>query len=183
LEAAPDGSYQELIVADICEYRGNGSYQLAICQSLLEHVKDTEQALQGIASLLASGGRAVIFVPCRNAWYARINMLLPERLKRAVLFALFPKARGRQGFPAYYNRCTPKEFIAMATLQGLVVAHVQSYYCSSYFSFFTPLHIFWRIVTLGLRRIYGDQVAETFVMVLDRPATSQSSLHEHFQVQ
>ena len=89
LSAAPDGLYDRTAAADITKYRGQGDADLVICQALLEHVHDTGRALEAIASILKPGGRALIFVPSRNAVYARLNLLLPENLKRRILFAFF----------------------------------------------------------------------------------------------
>ncbi len=69
-----------------------------ICQALLEHVPSTERAFRAIGSLLKPGGLALIFAPSRNAVFARLNLLLPQRLKRAILFAVFPESRYRDGY-------------------------------------------------------------------------------------
>jgi 2-polyprenyl-6-hydroxyphenyl methylase/3-demethylubiquinone-9 3-methyltransferase len=108
-----------------------------------------------------------IFVPSRNAVFARLNLLLPEPIKRFILFRIFPhKASGHEGFKAYYDRCTPRDFKAMAFRHGFKVDLERFYFTSSYFSFFTPLYVLWRLWLLMFHRIAGDQAAETFVMVL-----------------
>ena len=67
LARAPAGTYDETICADITEYEGKGQADLVICQAVLEHVANTEQALRSIASCLKRGGVALLFVPSRNA--------------------------------------------------------------------------------------------------------------------
>jgi SAM-dependent methyltransferase len=68
-----------------------------VCQALLEHVSDVNGAFESIASILRPGGQAVIFVRSRNAVFARINLVLPEKFKRWILFQVFPQAIGDGG--------------------------------------------------------------------------------------
>lgn len=171
LAAAPVGSYDKCIVTDLAEFRGDGTGDLVICQSTLEHVRDVEGALLGISSALRIGGMAAIFTPCRNATFARLNVLLPQRLKERVLFSIFPeKADGHDGFPAFYDRCTPKELAKLAEASGLKVMDTQLYWRSSYFSFFFPAYLLWRIWTVFARCILGQQYCETFSIVLEKVA-------------
>ncbi len=166
LRAAPLGAYDEAICADVCEYSGHADADLVICQALLEHVRSVDKAFRGIASVLKPGGRAAIFVPCRNAIYARINLILPEALKRALLFAIFPGMRRDHGFPAFYDQCTPSKLERIARRHGLVTEHRRIYFESSYFRFFFPLHALWRIWVALFRFIAQDEAAETVSLVM-----------------
>ncbi len=166
LEAAPAGAYDRVAPADITAYQGAGDADLVICQALLEHVRDTDGALRAIASILKPGGRALIFVPSRNAVYARLNLLLPQEFKRRILFAVFPGMRRDHGFKAFYDRCTPAGFDGMSRRHGMVTDDRRVYFQSEYFQFFFPLHALWRIWTLLFRWIAGAQAAETFTLIL-----------------
>jgi SAM-dependent methyltransferase len=169
LARAPAGSYEETIVADVTKYRGKGDADVVICQALLEHVVDVRQALFTIGTLLRPGGVALIFVPSRNAVFARLNLLLPERLKRWLLFTLFPESRAVQGFRSYYNQCTPGDFRRIVGQQGLKIVEERLYYESAYFTFLLPLHILWRIWVLTFYAFARDQAAETFSMAIRLP--------------
>jgi 2-polyprenyl-6-hydroxyphenyl methylase/3-demethylubiquinone-9 3-methyltransferase len=158
-----------MIVADITKYRGNGDADLVICQALLEHVVDVGEALFAIASLLKPGGIALIFVPSRNALFARLNLVLPESLKRRLLFTLFPESRLGQGFRSYYNQCTPRDFRRILEQRGLKIVEERLYYESAYFTFLVPLHILWRIWLLTFYAFARDQAAETFSMAIRKP--------------
>jgi len=166
LAASPSGAYDETICADITEFRGDSNADLVICQALLEHVKDSEAALRAIASILKPGGTALIFLPSRNAVFARINLLLPHALKRKILYTVFPFTERNQGFPAYYDRCTPGDFRRLASSSGLAVDLCKPYFRSSYFTFFFPLHFAWRMWLLTFRFLAGEQAAETFSLIL-----------------
>jgi SAM-dependent methyltransferase len=166
LEAAPAALYDDAVCADISEFRGSRDADIVICQALLEHVRDTEAALKGIAGILKPGGRALLFVPSRNAVYARINRILPEGLKRRMLFAIFPEMHRDHGFPAHYDRCTPGWIERLAGKFGLVCEHRQLYFQSDYFRFCLPLHLLWRAWLILFRRVAGAEAAETFTLVL-----------------
>lgn len=168
LDRAPAGIYDRAICADIMTFAGDGSGDLAICQALLEHVPDTSLALRGIASTIKPGGTLVLFVPCRNAIFARLNLILPESLKKQILFTLFPNTREAQGFRSYYNRCTPNDFREIAAGLDLEEIEFRDYYISSYFSFLFPAYAVWRLWTVCGRRLWGVQAAETFCMAFKK---------------
>jgi 2-polyprenyl-6-hydroxyphenyl methylase/3-demethylubiquinone-9 3-methyltransferase len=168
LAASPSGVYDERICADITQYRGQADADLVVCQALLEHVRDSQAAITAIASILKPRGSALIFLPSRNAVFARINLLLPQQLKRKILHTVFPSTIRDQGFPAYYNHCTPADFRCLAANSGLAVDVCKVYFRSSYFMFFFPLHFAWRIWQLIFRLFAGEQAAETFSLVLRR---------------
>lgn len=165
LDRAPAGVYDRAIRADITQFRGQGDADLVICQALLEHVKNVDDAFASIASILKPGGRALIFVPSRNAVYARINLLLPQSLKKRLLHTIYPKTREAQGFPSYYDQCTPRDFRRLAQKHDLNVER-ESFHYSSYFAFFFPLYLLWRLWILGFHALRAEQAAETFSMVL-----------------
>ncbi|MDE3022001.1 MAG: class I SAM-dependent methyltransferase [Pseudomonadota bacterium] len=169
LDIAPVGGYDETVCADIANVHGVGDGDLVICQAVLEHVKDTEGAMRSIASLLKPGGKA-FFVPSQNAVFARLNVLLPENLKRKILYGVYPNARAAQGFPSFYHKCTPDDFIDMAKHNGLTEVESRYYYISSYFSFLFPVYLIWRIWVVLFKFYASHQAAETFSMVLVKNA-------------
>lgn len=168
LDRAPAGAYDETMCADITRVFGYGDGDVVICQAVLEHVRDTEKALASIASLLKPGGKALIFVPSRSAIFARLNILLPESIKRKLLHTIFPHTKEAQGFPSYYDRCTPKEFLGMAKANQMAEIKAFYYYVSSYFSFFFPVYFIWRLWIVIFAALAGRQAAETFSLVLER---------------
>lgn len=168
LARAPAGAYDETIVADVSKFRGDNQADLLVCQAVLEHVQDVPGAFIAISSALKPGGKALIFVPSRNAVFARLNIVLPQQVKEWLLYTIFPKTRAAQGFPSFYNRCTPNDFKQLAAENGLTIIDSRYYYISSYFSFCFPLYMVWRFWILLFAMIYGAQAAETFSMVLQK---------------
>ncbi len=169
LEAAPSGVYDELISVDISLHTGAGNGDLVICQALLEHVSDPDGAIRAIASILKPGGRVLLFVPSRNAVFARVNLLLPEPLKRFLLFAVFPEMSNDQGFPAHYRSCTPAAMRGLGERHGLICEREMLYYRSDYFRFCFPLHAIWRLWVALFRTLSPESAAETFTLVLRKP--------------
>lgn len=167
LADAPAGIYDRTIAADLCTYRGEGDADIVICQATMEHVPDGAGAIAAIASILKPGGRAYIFAPSRNALFARLNLLLPQAVKEKILFALFPaKATGHDGFPAFYDKCTPHQIAALAAKNGLLVEQRALFWTSSYFTIFVPAYLLWRAYQGLSYLIKGDNAAETFIFVL-----------------
>ena len=166
LANAPVGAYDATVCADIGRYQGTADADLCICQAVLEHVQDVEAAFHSIAGTLKVGGVALIFVPSRNAVFARLNLLLPEGLKRWMLHTIFPQSASDQGFRSYYDRCTPRDFTRLAAASGMVVEEARHYYVSAYFTFLVPLHMVWRAWVVLFRRVAGTQADETFSMAL-----------------
>lgn len=173
LASAPEGAYDRTVCADITRYRGKCDADRVVCQALLEHVRDTGSALSAIAGILKPGGLALLFVPSRHAAYAALNRLLPEAGKRRLLYTIYPRSQPVQGFPAYYDRCTPAEIVELAGQCGLALESASFSYYSDYFSFCFPLHALWRIGQLLYRSIAGSQAAETFSLVLRKTKAGQ----------
>ncbi len=164
LDRAPEGSYDETIVADLTRWNGEPRGDVAICSAVLEHVTDTAAAVRAIASVLKPGGRALIFVPCRNAAFARLNLALPQSVKLKLLDLLYGRGHG-VGFPAYYSNCTPRQFEAMTRAAGMRVDKLSPFYMSAYFNVLTPVHIMWRAYQGAARAVFGREACESFILV------------------
>jgi len=169
LDKAQDGMYHKKIAADITQYSGNSDGDLVLCRALLEHVQDVEASLKNIKSVTKPGGHIIIFVPCRNALFTRINMILSDEFKRKLLKLCFPGKHGRLGFTAYYDRCTPKQFEEIAENIGLKVEETTAYYNSQYFSVLTPVHIIWRLYQLAIFHLGMRNFCEAYTMILSNP--------------
>jgi len=165
LEAAPPGIYDLATAADITDFEGKADADFIVSETVLEHVRDTSKAFHAFRTILKPGGHALIFVPCRNAIFARMNLLLPETWKRRLLSLIYPATRG-SGWPAYYNRCTPSDFRKLAEDNGFDVVELKPFYFSAYFQFCFPLYFLWRLWVLLARAVMPEQAAETFCMCI-----------------
>lgn len=165
LSRAPEGAYAEFRIGPIEELRGDRDCNLVVAQSVLEHVSDGKKAAEGIASFCGAGGIVITFCPNRRAWFAQLNILLPERVKRWLLFSIFPEKRFRQGFPAFYDGCTPAEFVENFGRCGIETVEIVPYFTSSYFMFFVPFYAVWRVLTFPFMKLWPMKFCETFVFV------------------
>jgi SAM-dependent methyltransferase len=175
LARAPAGAYDRSICADIQTYRGVGDADVVICQAVLEHVPSQRAAMEGVLSVLKPGGLALVWVPSRNACYARLNLILPEGLKRRILFYLSPQAKQEHGFRAYYDCCTPRRFRALIGQYEGSIVEVQYYYRSSYFSFLLPMYLLWRSWIFAFHGLAGEEAAESFSIAFQKKALADQS--------
>jgi SAM-dependent methyltransferase len=166
LDRAPKNSYDETVCSPIETSPLSNVADAFVCQAVLEHVADNELAFNRLCELLKPGGIGLIFVPSRNAVFARLNLMLPESVKRRLLFYFFPESSYAQGFRSFYHRCTPKQFMDLAQKNGLDVVETKTYMASSYFSFFAPLYVVWRLWQVLFQALAGTQAAETFCMAV-----------------
>lgn len=166
---APAGIYDQMVVADITSYREKQVADLVVCKSTLEHVRNTEAALTAMAGLLKPGGLLLLFTPCRDAMFARLNRTLPERFKRRLLSFFMSDKADHLGFPAFYDHCTPRDFRRFIAQQGLELIDLRAYYTSTYFSVVFPVHLLWRVWIIASRLLTGENAAETFVLLARKP--------------
>jgi 2-polyprenyl-6-hydroxyphenyl methylase/3-demethylubiquinone-9 3-methyltransferase len=166
LAKAPEGSYDETLVADISEFRGRGDGDLIICQTVLEHVENTEKAFRALASILTPSRLALILVPSRHALFAKLNKVLPQELKRRILFYLYPYRASHSGFRSYYDKCSPEEFRKMAEDNGFEIVEENKYFLTGYFRFFFPLHFLLRLWKVAHYFLNSDTATEVFSYVL-----------------
>ena len=80
------------------------------------------------------------------------------------MHAVFPSKIG-EGFQAYYDKSTPNEMIKVCSENGLEVSEMSYARWSSYFSFFFPLYVLWRIYTL-VQRVCLSDYCESFEIIL-----------------
>lgn len=182
LDKMPPGSCDRTFAADLCSFRATGDADLVICRTVLEHVRDVDSAFAALVSMLKPGGTLAVRVPCRNALFARINLALPERLKRKILFSI-REDDGHSGFPARYDRCTPAHFRVLAEHHGLDIVELRCYWYAPYFFFFVPFWAAWRLWQACARSLSGDAVCESFALVARAPAVRKPLLQDHPSLQ
>jgi 2-polyprenyl-3-methyl-5-hydroxy-6-metoxy-1,4-benzoquinol methylase len=166
LARAPAGAYDRTIATDIQTWRANAAdADLVICQAVLEHVQSQHAALNGVFSVLKPGGLGLVFLPCRNSIYARLNLILPEELKQKILFYVSTRAMEEHGFPAYYDCCTPRHFRSLVNECDGTIVEERHYYRSTYSYFSFPTYALWRLWVALFYLTVGDQACESFSVV------------------
>ncbi len=141
LDFAPQGLKKARfdIAGDLSEPDARpGSYDLMFSRMVFEHVDGVEQAWRNIHALLRPGGVALCFFPTLYAPVFTLNHMIPERLSRRIVHALFPNRRDGGGdpkFPALYDWCVTSEARVkpMLAAAGFAEAHIQPFWGHGYF--------------------------------------------------
>ena len=171
-ELALNLDLHERVTADVCRtlHVADGSLDLIVSRALIEHLHDTVGFLRAAERALKPGGRMVLMFAGKWAFSTILNRLLSERLATALLHALVPNSRGYQGFKAYYDKVGQGEFKRAVSDAGLIVRlNYPSYYSSSYFQFFWPLHVL-SILHDQLRQFLSiDALTAINLFVLEKP--------------
>ena len=113
-----------------------GEFDVVFSRTLMEHVSDGEAMHRNVLSLLKPGGVAFHMCPTLYAPPFVLNLLLPERMSRAVLFAFRPWRRTEKPkFPAYYSWCygDEKKMAKMLCGIGYSEAKISTFYGHGYF--------------------------------------------------
>ncbi len=170
LARAPDGGYDRTVCADITKTTGTGDGDFIISRATLEHVQDARSALLNMKTFLKDGGRMIFFAPCKNAWFARLNMILPEGFKNRLIryFYTDDGLADVMGFKAYYSHGTPRQIEAILADANLTIIEKRLYYMSNYFAFFTPLHVVWRVYQVLMRTLGTESFCEGFAYVVEK---------------
>lgn len=169
LQAAPAGAYDEMVVGDVASTPIPGTFDLIFSKAVLEHTQENHRVLANLASALKAGGKMAHFIPCRNALFARLNLLLGNERARKILFALQPGKTTTSGFKAYYDHCTPTRMSRLCTDNGLQIDQLNAYFSSDYCSFFAPLYSLDMLRQLTTQMLRQRDLAESFVIVASKP--------------
>lgn len=130
-------------------------YDVIICLNTLEHVTDAAASIATLSKMLNNGGTLYLKLPSRHAMFEELNLVLPNEFKRKMLHAIFPQKIG-DGFPAYYDKSTPTKITAICNKLGLDLQDKNLVKFSSYFTFFFPLYLVWRLITMVQNLVISD---------------------------
>ena len=140
LRAAPFGSYDELVAADITQPRPEleGRFDLVLSWFVLEHVGSLAAALRTIQSCLRPGGRVIAQFSGARAVFSVLNRMLPEALSSAVVTRAMSRRR-ESVFPARYDNCHYDALSRHMSTGWSTWQIVPLYVAGLYFRFAPPL--------------------------------------------
>jgi SAM-dependent methyltransferase len=106
LEAAPPGSYDEVVAADVTTFvpELEGRADLALSWQVLEHVKPLDDALENLRRYLQPGGHLVAQFSGTFGLFGLLSRAVPKRVTPWLLERLFDRPR-QTTFPTYYDHC------------------------------------------------------------------------------
>jgi len=113
LAAAPAGSYDEFVVADLTDYQPTleQRFDLAVSWQVLEHVADLEAALGNIRGYLRPGGYLVALF----SGPAVFNRVIPTGIGLSLMRVLLHRDPDSV-FPARYDRCYHRALVGLLDL-------------------------------------------------------------------
>ena len=133
------------IATDCCVSFGvpENSLDLVLSRATVEHLPDTAGFLENAFKSLRPGGRAGLVFASKWAPPMILNRIIGNRIANILLHKLVPGTAGYGGFKAHYDKCTYGQFKRAALDAGFEIEYDYcSYYSSSYFQFFLPIHVF-----------------------------------------
>jgi ubiquinone/menaquinone biosynthesis C-methylase UbiE len=120
----------------------DGSADLVVSRSVIEHLHDTEVFVRNCARVLRPGGALVHTFACKYAPFSLINQCLPNAFTRRLLAYFHPKWKDECGFVAFYRDCYFSRINNLLKVSGFANTRYECrYYQSIYFDFFVPLYL------------------------------------------
>jgi SAM-dependent methyltransferase len=173
-ELALNPMLDEAITTDICDTLGvpDASADLVLCRAVVEHLRDTAAFLENVRAALRPGGRAVFVFANKWAPPMVLNRMIPHRVAEKLLLALVPGTAGYGGFRAHYDKCSHSAFRReLRRLNFEIEYDYSSYYSSSYFQFFLPIHFLSILLDLLRQALTIRNLSSMNLFVVRRPET------------
>jgi SAM-dependent methyltransferase len=133
--------YDNFFVQSIEEPIRN-SYDLIISKAVLEHVRDNDAGVKQMYKGLRTGGYAIHYLPSKYHPYSLALRLSGPKLQRRLIKILRPWAENETGYPAFFNKCSPKEMRKLFKSHGFGSVKIIPFFrANDYFRFFLPFYI------------------------------------------
>lgn len=168
MQAAPTGSYDEMIEADIAEPVPElvGAIDLAVSWQVLEHVVSMQSAIANLHAYLRPGGRLVAHLSGGRAVFALINRAIPHALAAAALRQLLDRDP-ETIFPARYDACTYTGLTRV--LKDWSRVRIEPRFAGAgYLGFSRPLQRLYLLAEDRLARGNHPDLATHYLVVADR---------------
>lgn len=139
LDAAPPGSYDEIVVSDLTVRVPAlvERFDVALSWQVFEHVHDLRAALGNLRAYLKPGGRLSALFSARWSAFAVANSILPDRVAAQVASRVSGRAVDTV-FPAYYDRGTASQLEEIVS-DWARAEIIPAWLGAGYFHFFRPL--------------------------------------------
>jgi ubiquinone/menaquinone biosynthesis C-methylase UbiE len=134
---------------------GDASFDLVTANMVVEHLDDPGTQFREIARVLRPGGTFLFHTPNARSYIVGIARLLPERLKKTLVWILERRAE-EDVFPTFYRANTPEAIAAWAATSGFVVDEVRPILSSPALSVVPPLAA---LELVWIRAMRGDRLA------------------------
>ncbi|MDZ7705611.1 MAG: methyltransferase domain-containing protein [Trueperaceae bacterium] len=162
--------YTDIYQLDLTDMESEFShrYDVVICLNTLEHVNDVTKAIYTLSKMLGTGSQLYIKLPCKYAMFAQLNLIIPNDIKKGIMHKVYPKKSG-DGFKVHYDKAHPNRIIKEFEARNFTLREKNLVKWSSYFSFFFPLYVVWRLITLFQNLLISDY-CESFELIFIKDA-------------
>lgn len=175
LDAAPSGSYDETFTQDLRVplHALHGHADLIVSWQVFEHIKPLTVAVDNLHSYLKTGGHLYALLSGRNAHFAILNRLVPDRFGIRAMEMLLDRPP-ESVFKANYDHCT------QWGLEGLFsdwsdVKVVPYFRGGEYFGFLPPLKNAYLKVEDWLSASERNDWATHYAVIAERSKEAEST--------
>lgn len=142
------------------------NYDLIISTSLLEHVKDNNASFSRIYESLKPGGYTIHYLPSKYHPYSLILRSVGPKWQKRLIKTLRPWAKGKTGYPTYFDKCSPKEMKELVKRQGFKsVTIVPFFRANDYFRFCLPFYIAVTLWENICRKLEWERFSSGFILI------------------
>ncbi|MGB2865173.1 MAG: methyltransferase domain-containing protein [Sedimentisphaerales bacterium] len=160
--------YDNFIVQSIEDPIRN-KYDLIISKAVLEHIQDNDASIKQMYQALRTGGYTIHYLPSKYHPYSLVLRLLGPKWQRRLIKIIRPWARNKTGYPAFFNKCSPKEMRKLFKSEGFDYVKIIPFFRANYyFNFFLPFYIavtFWENICAKLK---WEQFCSGFIIIARR---------------
>ena len=133
--------YDSFFVQSI-EHPIKKKYDIIISKAVLEHVHDNDASVKQMFKALQTGGYAIHYLPSKYHPYSLALKLLGSKWQRRLIIVLRPWAANETGYPAFFDKCSPKQMRKMFKTKGFNEIKILPFYrANDYFRFFLPFYL------------------------------------------
>lgn len=154
----------------------DGSTDLIVSRSVVEHLHDNAMFFENCARVLRPGGAVIHTFPCKFVPFSLINQLLPNRLTRRLLAYFHPAWEDECGFLAFYDHCYFSAIRGLLYRSGFQnLRFTFRYYQSIYFDFCFPLYALMLIYDLLAWVLRIPNLACAILVTAEQPAVREAN--------
>jgi SAM-dependent methyltransferase len=139
-------------------------YDMVISITLLEHVQNNDASVTQMYQALKHGGHMAHYLPSKYHPYSLILRLVSPKWQVRLIKTLRPWAMDLTGYPAFFNKCSPKEMkILFASTGFRNIKIVPFFRATDYFRFFFPCYIVIALWDKFCNRLKLEQLCSGFI--------------------
>ena len=141
------------------------AYDLIVSIGVLEHVSDNTLSLAQMHQALRTGGCIVHYAPCKYHPYSLLLRLVGPRIQKRLIRILRPWAAQVTGYPAFFDKCSPREMKRISGALGFREIRVVPFFrANDYFRFFAPAYILVTLLEEISKKLKWEQLCSGFII-------------------